>query len=162
MCDRNPQPPSHDRCPGNTKGLAAALVLILALAACMQHYGSFALDKAVGDDFRSGIIRSEYQYFYAGRDTMPYAIMAIDRKYNVPSRLWVPFDAQPAVLGKMSRNIYQEVQKAPYGAYIKAPDGKIIGLWLSNVFARSVRMDPQQGTVEVLFVNPEIDDRGDW
>jgi len=62
----------------------------------------------------------------------------------------------------MSGNIYDEVQKSPYGASIKTPTGETIGLWFSTVFNRSVRVDPEQRTVEILFTNPENDDRPAW
>ena len=90
---------------------------------------------------------------------MPYAIIGIDRSYTVPSRYWIPIAPEPAQLKKMSGNMYNEVRDDPYGAYILAPDGKVIGVWYSTVIFRSVKVDQNSRTVEVLFKNPENDDR---
>jgi hypothetical protein len=62
-------------------------------------------------------------------------------------------------LKKMSRNIYDNVQLNPYGARIISPEGNAIGIWYSTVFNRSVSVDEQKKTVQVLFVNPENDNR---
>jgi hypothetical protein len=59
----------------------------------------------------------------------------------------------------MSGNMYNEVWDEPYGARILGPDGKVIGVWYSTVIYRSVKVDQSSRTVEVLFKNPENDDR---
>ena len=137
----------------------ALVALMLLLAGCMKNYGRFNLDSQVDQDFRTGAVRPEFQYYYEGRDTMPYAIIGIDRSYTVPSRYWIPIAPEPAQLKKMSGNMYNEVRDDPYGAYILAPDGKVIGVWYSTVIFRSVKVDQNSRTVEVLFKNPENDDR---
>ena len=141
---------------------AVVVMAILVISGCAQGYGRFAIDRQVERDFRDGVIHPEYQYYYSGRDTMPYAIIAIHRAWRVPSRYWTPFDPDPAQLMRMSGNIYEEVWQNPYGASIKAPNGEAIGLWYSNVFDRSVRVNPEERTVEILFTNPENEDRPNW
>lgn len=138
-------------------------VCILALfSGCgMQSYGRFALDAKVSQDFREGVTQPQYRYYYAGRDTMPYAIIGIDAAYTVPSRFWIAFKPRPGQLKKMSADIYGEVDDTPYGAHILDPEGNIIGVWYSKVFIRSVRVDEKHHTVQVLFKNPEnVDDGG--
>lgn len=144
------------------RAIAALLLAALVFPGCAQTYGRFAIDRQVEKDFRAGLVRPEYQYYYSGRDTMPYAIIAIDRAWRVPSAYWTPFDPEPGQLKRMSGNIYDEVQQNPYGASIEAPNGETIGLWFSNVFNRSVRVNPEQRTLEILFTNPENEDRPGW
>ena len=144
------------------RAITALVLAALVFPGCAQNYGRFAIDRQVAQDFRAGVVRPEYQYYYSGRDTMPYAIIAIHRTWRVPSHYWTPFAPEPGQLMRMSGNIYDEVQKSPYGASIKTPTGETIGLWFSNVFNRSVRVDPEQRTVEILFTNPENDDRPAW
>lgn len=137
----------------------ALVALMLLLTGCMKNYGRFHLDRQVDRDFRTGTVRPDFQYYYAGRDTMPYAIIGIDRSYTVPSRYWIPIAPEPAQFKKMSGNMYNEVWDDPYGARILDPDGKVIGVWYSTVFNRSVKVDQNSRTVDVLFKNPENDDR---
>ncbi|WP_319405662.1 hypothetical protein [uncultured Desulfosarcina sp.] len=137
----------------------ALVALMLLLTGCMKNYGRFNLDRQVERDFRTGTVQPEFQYYFAGRETMPYAIIGIDRSYTVPSRYWIPFYPEPETLRKMSGNVYNAYSDRPYGAFILGPDGKTIGVWYSTVYNCSVKVDQAQHTVQVLFNNPENDDR---
>ena len=129
--------------------------LVLMAAGCTKNYGHFTKNAEVDLAFRQGDHRPDYQYFYAGRDNMPYAIIGINRNYSVPSRYWVPFDPESETLRKMSGNMYGKLSSNPAGYQILDPDGKIIGVWFSSVINYSVSVDQQNRTVEVLFPNPE-------
>ena len=131
------------------------MALLLVTGACAQNYGRFTIDPQVANDFRTGAVQPELRYYYQGRDTMPYAIIGIDRSYQVPSKYWIAFDPDPEQLKKMSGNIFQEIRDTPYGARIMDEDGTVIGVWYSNVVLRSVNVDQQNRTVQILFPNPE-------
>lgn len=136
-------------------GCLALVAFVLMAVGCSKNYGHFSKSAEVDRAFRQGNHQADYQYFYAGRDNMPYAIIGIDRSYTVPSRYWVPFDPEPEMLRKMSGNIYGKLSSDPAGYHILDPDGTIIGVWFSNVYNYSVSVDQQNRTVEVLFPNPE-------
>jgi hypothetical protein len=138
-------------------GWVALVVLVLMAAGCNQNYSRFSLDAQVSQAFQTGTALPEFNYYYAGRDTMPYAIIGIDRTYTVPSRYWIPFEPEPDTLKKMTGNMYWKMRYDPYGSNILASDGTIIGVWFSSVRNRSAKVDQQQRTVEVLFQNPEND-----
>jgi fumarate reductase subunit C len=133
----------------------AVVAFLLVIAGCTKNYGHFARSAQVEQAFRNGEHQSDYQYFYAGRDTMPYAIIGVDRGYTVPSRYWIPFEPEPEELRKMTGNMYGKHRFYPTGYQILDPDGAIIGVWFSSVYFQSVSVDPQNRTVEVLFRNPE-------
>lgn len=133
--------------------------LLLVLAACGSHYGNFSLSAEVKHAVETGAVEPDLDYYYAGRDTMPYAIMGIDRSYQVPSRYWISFEPQPDQLKKMGGNIYGKHHYDPYGAHILDSEGNFIGVWYSNVRFKSVKVDREKMTVEVLFPNPENDDQ---
>lgn len=133
----------------------AVIVPALIFAGCNKNYGRFTLDARVDQAFRAGEVQPEMQYYYAGRETMPYVIIAVDRGYTVPSRYWIPFAPEPEQLRNMSWNIYGKDRYQPYGARILSPDGAVIGAWYSGIPNRSVHVDPAERTVSVLFKNPE-------
>ena len=143
---------------GRFAGMGLIVALLLAVVGCAANYGSFTLDAGVARDFQAGVIRPEYQYYYAGREGMPYAIIGIDRRYSVPSRYWIAFTPKPEQLKDMSGNFYGKNRQDPYGALIRAADGQVVGIWYSNVQFRSVTVDQKAKTVEVLFSSPENDD----
>ena len=136
-------------------GSGAWVVLMLMLFGCNTNYGRFARSAEVDLAFRQGDHQPGYQYYYAGRDTMPYAIIGIDRSYTVPSQYWLAFEPQAEQLVKMSGNMYGQGHDYPSGSHILDPDGTIIGVWFSSVRLPSVKVDQQRKTVEVLFANPE-------
>jgi hypothetical protein len=136
-------------------GYIALAMTILMVIGCTKNYGHFTKSTEVDLAFRQGDHQPDYQYFYAGRDNMPYAIIGIDRSYTVPSRYWVSFDPEPEMLRKMTGNMYGKLSYDPAGFHILDPDGNIIGVWYSSVNQFSVSVDQQNRTVEVLFRNPE-------
>ena len=136
-------------------GWAVLAVLILMAAGCTKNYGHFTKSAEVDLAFRQGDHQPDYQYFYAGRDNMPYAIIGIDRSYTVPSRYWVSFEPESEMLRNMSENMYGKQKYNPAGFHILDPAGNIIGVWFSSVNQFSVSVDQQNRTVEVLFRNPE-------
>ena len=135
--------------------VAVAALLALLVTGCMKNYGRFTLDAQVSQAFRSGSIQADYQYYYSGRQTMPYAIMAIDRSYSVPSKYWVPFEPQPEQLKTMSGSIFDQNRYPSYGYRILDPNGVLIGIWYASARDHSVRVDQENRTVTVLFTNPE-------
>jgi hypothetical protein len=135
------------------------IIPLLMLSACMKNYGRLAIDAQVKRDFQAGVIQPDLQYYYAGRENMPYAIIGIDRAYTVPSRYWISFTPEPDQLRKMSGNIFHKGLVDPYGSLITSPEDKIVGIWYSNLYNYSVRVDQQTRTVQILFPNPENNDQ---
>jgi len=86
-------------------GLIIIAALIVMVTGCTKNFGQFAKSAEVDLAFRQGDYQPDYQYFYAGRDTMPYAIIGIDRSYTVPSRYWIPFEPELEQLRKMAGNM---------------------------------------------------------
>lgn len=163
--------PTNIRCRARIR-LSAIVFIVVAifmimLSGCNQKYGRFTLDDQVSQAFRSGTVQAELNYYYAGRDTMPYAIMGIDPRYTVPSRYWILFKPQPDQLKKMSGNVYGKHRYNPYGSHIRDAEGEVVGIWYSNLRFKSVSVDHEEKTVEVLFPNPEANDHassagGNW
>ncbi|MGD9310392.1 MAG: hypothetical protein PVG51_14710 [Desulfosarcina sp.] len=141
----------HGRCVVLIVGIALAV----GLGGCLEKYGRFSRDAQVSRAFQSGVVPPELDYYYAGRDSMPYAIMGIDPGYTIPSSLWIAFEPQPEQLRKMSANIYGNDRYDPYGFNMLAPDGAVIGIWFSSLHFPSVTIDQQTRTVEVRYKNPE-------
>jgi hypothetical protein len=135
--------------------LFVGAALAVGLSGCLQNYGRFSRDAQVGQAFRSGSVPPELNYFYAGRENMPYAIMGIAPNYTNPSSLWIAFEPQPEQLKKMSANIYGKDQYDPYGFNILDPNGKFVGIWFSSLHFPSVKIDQENRTVKVLYKNPE-------
>ena len=152
--------PNKTRIRASAAAFFAVVALMIVVAGCNKNYGRFTIDTQVSQAFRTGAMQPEFNYYYTGRDTMPYAIIGIDHGYTVPSRYWIPFEPEPAQLKKMSQNIYRYYHFQPYGSTILDSEGKVVGVWYSNIFQRSVTVDQENHTVQVLYENPENFDGG--
>lgn len=133
----------------------AGMLLLTVFTGCMQTFGRFSKDDQVREAFRNGTVPAELNYFYTGRETMPYAIMGIDPSYAVPSAFWIAFDPQPERLRDISSNLYGRDRYDPYGFNIVAPDGAFVGIWFSNLNFASVVVNQENRTVDVRYKNPE-------
>ena len=91
-------PSYFSKCRGLCFKLFAGAALIVGLSGCLENYGRFSRDAQVSHAFRSGLVPQELNYFYAGKETNPYAIMGIDPGYVFPSTFWTAFEPQPAEL----------------------------------------------------------------
>jgi hypothetical protein len=148
-------PSYFSKCCGLCFKLFAGAALIVGLSGCLENYGRFSRDAQVSHAFRSGSVPQELNYFYAGKETMPYAIMGIDPGYEISSSFWTAFEPQPEQMRKMSSNIYGKDRYDPYGFNILDPDGAIVGIWFSSLHFPSINVDQQNRTVKVLYKNPE-------
>ena len=135
--------------------IIGAILIPMLVVACMKSLGGLAIDQNVAQAFRAGQVDPGLRYYYAGRENIPYAIIGIDRDYTVPSAYWIRMDPDSDQLKEMSQNIFQEIRTNPYGAKIVGPDGKTIGIWYSNIYNYTIRVDSQARTIQILFVNPE-------
>ena len=147
--------PNNARIRASVATVLAVVASMIVITGCNKNYGRFTMDTQVSQAFRTGAVQPEFNYYYAGRDTMPYAIIGIDRSYTVPSRYWLAFEPQAEQLRTMSGNMYGKGRYYPSGSHILDPDGTIIGVWFSSVRFRSVKVDQQKRTVALLFNNPE-------
>ena len=152
--------PNNSRTRASVATLCAVVALTIFSYGCSSNYGRFSKDAQVSQAFQNGAVQPDFSYYYSGRDTMPYAILAVDHGYTVPSRYWIPFDPEPVQLKKMSQNIYRYYYSDPYGSNILDPDGKVVGVWYSNLLHKRLTVDPNNRTVQVLFQNPESVSRG--
>ena len=129
--------------------LIAGAVVLTVFNGCMQAYGHFKRDAKVDQAFINGAVPPDFNYYYWGRDTKPNAIIGVDPTYTVSSRFWIAFEPQPEQLKIMSNNMY-----GASGFNMLDPEGTVIGVWLSNLDTRSVKVDQKNRSVEVMFIIP--------
>jgi hypothetical protein len=132
---------------------AISSVVLAVLGGCASlNYGSLQTSSAVTELFESGRILPDHRYYYSGFAQIPDAIVAIDQRYTLRSRVWNYFDPTPDTLRNWVFRMTQ-VQSAPtQGSVILAPDGSRVGVWYSSLQQTSVRIAGQN---EVVIAPPE-------
>jgi len=151
--------PSIARCLG-VMGVIFFLVWGAAISGCANQYGRFNNSPEVAAAFESGQSFPDYNYFYAGRQSMPHALIGIDKAYQVPSKLWKAFTPTTEDLARMADYILLVQNALPYGAQILSPSSARIGVWYSRIAAVHVQVDEASKTVSIVFVDPENDGGG--
>jgi hypothetical protein len=129
---------------------------LIILGGCTNNYGRISRNADVTRAFEQGVAQDGYNYYYSGREGSPYALIGIDKQYQVPSKLWEPFVPSAEVLQRKATFIYHYQDERPYGADIFDQNGQKIGFWYSRVANVSAAIDDEAKTVSVLFKDPEL------
>lgn len=109
-----------------------------ALAAgCAGSYGRVTFDDNVTDAFKAGRVPSDFKFYYYGVNNRHYAIVGLDPKWELRSRIWRPIDPQTEEFRKAVKNIWEIEHQAPYyarGSNIFDNEGNKIGVYYSSLY----------------------------
>ncbi len=143
-----------------TMGAILILVWGAVISGCASNYGRFARSPEVAAAIEGGQASPEYNYYFFGRERMPYALIGIDKTYQVASKLWIPFTPSNAKLQRMATFIYDYYDERAYGANILDPSGQPVGVWYSKISTVHAKIDNENKRVSVVFKDPEMDGGG--
>jgi len=134
------------------RALVWAALVALAATGCMSAYGKVKLDPGLREQFLTGQVPDAYQYFYNGRDNMPYAIIGIKPDYAFVAKFWTPVTPNTDAFKKMARDAWTtpDFDRAVAGTLLD-PDGNDIGLWYSYYPWATVEM---KGDKAVAIYSP--------
>jgi len=126
-----------------TRALAGFTVLILLLSAgCLEKYGRVDPSTAVDRLFEQARVLPDYNYFYAGGQNSPRALLGIRRDYTHTNRSWSAMpELTDAILKKRVAAMTNEIGHAPetYGGTIVNPGGEQVGIWYSKTRDVTIR-----------------------
>ena len=124
---------------------AGLLMLIFqtAFLGCAANYGSLRHSREVTHSFETYKILADYRYYYSGVDTEPNAIIGIDRRYQLCSKLWKEVDLTSTQLKSWIDRMQQthEFPVSPSGSLILDPAGRQVGIWYSAWDNTIVKME---------------------
>ena len=95
-------------------------------------YGKLERSRDVTKTFETPRILENHQYYYNGWGSVPYAIIAIDRKYKLRKGLWKPVEATVPLLRSWVHQMDSIYGYPPYGFLILDNKGKQVGVWYSS------------------------------
>ena len=137
---------------GQIKAAAATVILpVLLFTACTLNHGRLNRDPAVTDAFLENRFSADYQFYYIGREGLPYAIIGIRDGYRFRSRFWTPVDSSAEKFQKMVKHPHGYQNYRPYGAHILDANGNRVGIWYSSYDFTSIRVTENR---EVYISNP--------
>lgn len=114
-------------------------LLAFALAAgCTGSYGRVAFDENVADAFKTFQVPADYKYYYYGVNNRHYAILGLDPKWKLQSRIWRQIDPQTEKFKEAVKYMWEIENYPPYyvrGSYIFDNEGNKVGVYYSSFYA---------------------------
>ncbi len=95
-------------------------------------YGKLERSRDVTKTFETPRILENHQYYYNGWGSVPYAIIAIDRKYKLRKGLWKPVEATVPLLRSWVHQMDSIYGYPPHGFRILDNKGNQVGVWYSS------------------------------
>lgn len=132
--------------------LTVSLVAVISGCAPKGPSGKWQQSHDVKLSFESGTILQDHTYYYDGSMAMPDAVIAIDNRYTLQTRVWAKVDIDPKQMGTWLSWYRTEISYAcPFrGGLIITPDQQVAGIWYSKRLINTIR-SPEPGVIEVYL-----------
>ena len=132
------------------------LPLIVVFVGCgSATYGRLESSPEITKVFKDGKILSSYQYYVSGFQRIPYAIMAVDRNFQLRSGGWQALDMDTAALNQIVFRMDTVYSLTPRGAWIVDNEGNRLGVWYSSQYHTTVE---RRQNNQILVGSPEPPD----
>lgn len=125
------------------KKTAIVIIMVMALPALCGavdiqlpglslKYGKLEHSRDVTKTFETPRVLESHQYYYNGWGSVPYAIIAIDRKYKLRKGLWKAIEATVPLLRSWVNQMDSIYGYPPRGFRILDHKGAQVGVWYSS------------------------------
>lgn len=137
---------------------ATGLLIMLLVAGCAQNYGRIHWDDNVTQAFESNQVSPDYNFYQYAVGMQVYAIVGLDPKLEMQSRIWRELAAPDTEEFKVATSRiwynYTKIPEAPRGAVIRDPAGENVGLYFSSIDFVSVKFKPENHVMVMLDTTP--------
>jgi hypothetical protein len=111
---------------------ALCVAIDIELPGLNLKYGKLDHNRDVTRAFETPRVLENHQYYYSGWGSVPYAIIAIDRKYKLRKGLWKPVEATVPLLRGWVNQMDSIYGYPPRGFRILDHKGNPVGVWYSS------------------------------
>lgn len=136
-----------------SRRLTASLFLLGAawvLMGCFGSYGTLKHSPSLTLQFKEVRVPEGYQYYYNGREFLPYAIVGIRSDLRFNAHLWTPVDPKEERFKRMLNFMYDQYEGIdPAGAEILDAEGRQVGIWYSSYRHTAIKLE-KDGSLSVL------------
>ena len=132
---------------------AIGVSMLLWTAGCSQNYGRINWHDDVTQAFEANQFDSDYNFYQYAIGMQVLAIVGLDPKLEVESRIWRGLDADTedfTVATSRMWDDYSQVQYDARGAFILDPAGERVGVYFSSIRFFSIQFKPEN-RVELLL-----------
>ena len=141
---------------GLLSGSAILAVMMLFLAGCSAPVaGRLQNSSEVTEVFKNSQILPNHQYYVAGFQRVPFAIIAIDNNYQLRSSRWQPIDLDSTSLNQLIYRMDKVYSLNPRGAWILDHEDNRMGVWFSSLYQTRVKREKDN---QIVVLTPEPPD----
>jgi hypothetical protein len=137
--------------------LCTGLMTLFLVAGCSQNYGRIHWDDNVTQAFQTNQIDPNYNFYQYTVGTQVYAIVGLDPKLELQSRIWRELASDTADFSLATSRIwynYTKTPEDPRGAIIRNPSGEDVGVYFSSIRFLSIKFEPENKVMLMLDTNP--------
>ena len=137
-------------------GTGICLLLILALWGTLpgcgfQGFARMRSDNALMVQYQDRQLPEQLNYYYCGRENLPYAVVGVDPAYSFVSKFWFPIEYGPKLYHKIDHlSNLEPGQDTVYAKTILGPSQNTLGLWFSYYHSTGVRVDESTRQIEIF------------
>ncbi len=128
--------------------LAAALI-----AGCSGDFGRIRWDADVTQAFETNQVQPDLNFYYYGIGMQTYAIVGLDPKWELKSRIWRQLEADSEEFNVVKSRIWYNDLTLPHhprGAIILDPVGDKVGVYFSSLPLVSIKFKPKNQVMVML------------
>jgi len=130
--------------------------IALAFAGCTTPIsGRLENSPQVTELFKKNQLLPDHQYYISGFQRIPYAIIAVDNKYQLRAGHWQPIDMNSTSLNQLIYRMEHVYSLNPRGAWILDQEGSRLGVWYSSQYQTKVKREKDN---RIVVVNPDPPD----
>jgi hypothetical protein len=111
---------------------ALCVAIDIELPGLNLKYGKLERSRDVTKTFETPQVLENHQYYSNGWGSVPYAIIAIDRKYKLRKGLWKAVEATVPLIRSWVHQMDSIYGYPPYGFRILDHKGNQVGVWYSS------------------------------
>lgn len=133
--------------------LSLGLLTLVLFAGCSQNYGRIHWDEAVTGAFETAKVDPNYRYYYYGVGMQTYAIVGLEPKWEMNSKMWRQLQADSEEFKVTASRIWSDTFYAPYrarGGNIVNPEGEKVGIYYSSLSYPTVKFEPENQVMVIL------------
>ena len=136
--------------------ITALCAIVLVPAVSAGPFDDFAKFKRI-PEMRSYIIGTQalpdYNYYYTGRSHLPYAVIGVDKKFDLNSKFWNKIDTREMVADKVDGLMPTHPYKLSVSRILDL-GGKQIGIWFSYYPSTIVKFGQDSNIIVYSPYNP--------
>ena len=131
-------------------------VMAATMAGCAAPVsGRLQNSPEVTQVFKDSRIIAGHQYYVAGFQRIPYAIIAVDNSYQLQTGHWQPIDMDSTALNQLIYRMEHVYSLNPRGAWILDQEGNRLGAWYSSQYQTKV---VRKNDNRIVVVSPDPPD----